>query len=149
MSQNMPYESINQPGFFVAGIAVRTTNENARAQTDMAGLWAKFISGNIAGQILSRVSDDLYCVYTDYENDYTGWYTAVLGCRILSPDDGGGMFTAQVPAGTYRLYKPEGELPGCVSEAWQQIWLDGRGRSYIADYDLYRSGGVEIYVGAI
>lgn len=85
MSLNLPYESIDLPGIFIAGLALRTTNEHDRAQTDIAGLWAKFAGEDIAGQITSRVSDDLYCVYTDYENDYRGWYTTLLGCRVTSP----------------------------------------------------------------
>lgn len=147
MSQNVLYESINQPGIFIAGIAIRTTN--GRAQTDIGNLWAKFMNENIAGQIRARISDDIYCVYTDYENDYTGWYTTLLGCQAAVPNDADGMFTALIPKGTYRQYKPEGELPGCVINAWQQIWLDSEGRSYIADYDHYRNGQVEIYVGII
>ncbi len=149
MSLNLPYESIDLPGIFIAGLALRTTNEHDRAQTDIAGLWAKFAGEDIAGQITSRVSDDLYCVYTDYENDYRGWYTTLLGCRVTSPDDAQGLFTALVPRGSYRLYKPQGDAPGCVSDAWRQIWMEGSGRNYIADYDLYRNGQVEIYVGII
>lgn len=149
MSQNAQFETITSPGIFVAGIAMRTTNRNGQAQTDMGNLWAKFMSENIAGQIVARLSDDIYCVYTDYENDHTGWYTTVLGCSIESPDESGGMFTALIPKGDYRLYKPEGEMPGCVISTWQQIWTDCCGRSYIADYDLYSGGNAQIYVGVI
>jgi len=149
MSRNVLFEQIKSPGIFVAGIAVRTTNQDNRAQTDIGNLWAKFMSENIAGQIAARLSDDIYCVYTDYENDHTGWYTTVLGCRIKSPDDSDCMFTALIPKGSYRLYKPEGEMPGCVVSTWQQIWKECCGRNYIADYDLYRGGKAEIYVGVI
>ena len=149
MSENAAFEQIINPGIFVAGIAVRTTNQDSRSQTDIGNLWSKFMSENIAGQIAARLSDDIYCVYTDYENDHTGWYTTVLGCRIESPHDSGGMFTALIPKGSYRLYKPEGEVPGCVINTWRQIWTDCRGRNYIADYDLYSSGKARIFVGVI
>lgn len=156
MSRYLPFEQINNPGIFVAGIAVRTTNQDERSQHDIGSLWTKFMAENIAGQIKARLSEDIYCVYTDYENDHTGWYTAVLGCQIASPDDSEGMFTALIPKGSYRVYKPEGEFPCCVAEAWRQIWEDGSARSYIADYDLYKAGAdsfektkTEIYVGFI
>jgi predicted transcriptional regulator YdeE len=156
MSRNTPFEQITKPGIFVAGIAVRTTNQDGRAQNDIGNLWAKFMSENIAGQITARLSDDTYCVYTDYENDHTGWYTAVLGCRIESPDDSDGMFTALIPKGSYRLYKPSGKFPECVENTWREIWRDCPSRSYIADYDLYKAGAnsfetteTEIYVGYI
>jgi predicted transcriptional regulator YdeE len=149
MTRNALFKRITSPGIFVAGIAVRTTNQDNRAQTDIETLWAKFMSENMAGQIAARRSDDIYCVYTDYENDHTGWYTAVLGYRIESPDDSEGMFTALIPRGSYRLYKPQGEMPGCVINTWQQIWTDCRDRNYIADYDLYSGGKAQIYVGVI
>jgi predicted transcriptional regulator YdeE len=149
MSRKASFEQVTNPGIFVAGIAVRTTNKDGRAQTDIGNLWAKLMRENIAGQITTRLSDDIYCVYTDYENDHNGWYTTVLGYRIENPDDSEGMFTALIPKGSYRLYKPEGEMPGCVISTWQQIWADCCGRNYIADYDLYSSGKAEVYVGVI
>ena len=149
MTLNTPFEQIISPGIFIAGIAVRTTNQDGRAQTDIRNLWTKFMSENIAGQIAARLSDDIYCVYTDYENDHRGWYTTVLGYQIESPNDSDGMFTALIPKGTYRLYKPEGEVPGCVISTWHQIWSDCCGRNYIADYDLYSGDRAEIYVGVI
>jgi len=156
MSRNLPFEVINHPGIFVTGIAIRTTNRDGRSQTDIGNLWTKFMSENIAGQIEAKQSDDIYCVYTDYENDHTGWYTAVLGCQILAANDSEGMFTALIPKGSYRLYKPEGKFPCCVADTWQEIWQDGSARSYIADYDLYKAGAesfektkTEVYVGFI
>ncbi|HEY9000170.1 MAG TPA: effector binding domain-containing protein [Mucilaginibacter sp.] len=156
MSRNDSFEQVINAGIFVTGIAVRTTNQDGRSQTDIGNLWTKFMSANMAGQITARLSDDIYCVYTDYENDHTGWYTAVLGCRIESPDDSDGMFTALIPKGSYRLYKPSGKFPECVTNAWREIWKDCPSRSYIADYDLYKAGAssfetteTEIYVGYI
>ena len=156
MSRNPSFELINNPGIFVAGIAVRTTNQDGKSEHDIGSLWTKFMAENIAGQISAKLSDDIYCVYTDYENDHTGWYTAVLGCQVTGPNDVDGMFTALIPKGDYRVYKPEGVFPCCVADTWRQIWEDGESRSYIADYDLYKAGSesfeqtkTEIYVGFI
>jgi predicted transcriptional regulator YdeE len=136
-----------QDSFFVAGIAVRTTNQGGRARKDIGDLWATFMSENIRDKIPAKYSEDVYCVYTDYETDHTGWYTAVLGCRVTEAGHNG-MFVALVPSGSYRQYLSTGELPGSVGEAWIQIWDKSDGRSYIADYDVYGPGGeVEIYVG--
>ena len=156
MSRNLLFELINSPGIFVAGIAVRTTNQDERSQQDIGNLWTKFMTENIAGQIEAKLSDDIYCVYTDYENDHNGWYTAILGCQIAAPDDSEGMFTALIPKGSYRVYKPEGKFQCCVADTWRQIWEDESPRSYIADYDLYKAGAesfektkTEVYVGFI
>ena len=140
MSRNLSFELIEGPGIFVAGIAVRTTNQDGKSEADIGGLWTKFTTENMAGQIEARLSDDIYCVYTDYENDHTGWYTAVLGCEVSGPDDGNGMFTALIPKGSYRVYKPKGKFPDCVANTWRQIWEDEAPRSYIADYDRYKAG---------
>ena len=136
-----------QDSFFVVGIAVRTTNEDGRARKDIGDLWTTFVSENIQANIPAKFSDDVYCVYTDYETDHTGWYTTVLGCRVTEAGHDG-MFAALVPSGNYRQYGPQGELPDSVGEAWMQIWNESNGRCYVADYDVYKpDGGVEIYVG--
>ncbi|MGZ3777204.1 MAG: GyrI-like domain-containing protein [Mucilaginibacter sp.] len=151
----MQYILADQGSFFVAGIAVRTTNQDDKANKDIGDLWTKFMSEDIQSKISDKYSDDLYCVYTDYETDHTGWYTAVIGCRVLNAGNDG-MFIALVPSGSYRLYKPEGKFPDCVAETWRTIWLDGYNRKYIADYDLYKAGAksfketeTEIYVGVV
>ena len=142
-----------QDSFFVAGIAVRTTNQDARARKDIGDLWTKFMSENMQSKISDKYSDDLYCVYTDYETDHTGWYTAVIGCRVTDTGNDG-LFIALVPSGNYRVYKPEGKFPDCIGDTWMHIWEDSAGRSYIADYDLYKAGAnsfeeteTEIYLG--
>jgi predicted transcriptional regulator YdeE len=143
----------DQDSFFVAGIAVRTTNQDGKANKDIGDLWTKFMSENIQSKISDKYSDDLYCVYTDYETDHTGWYTAVIGCRVAEAG-GDGMFIALVPSGSYRVYTPGGKFPDCVANTWRNIWEDGSDRKYIADYDLYKAGAksfeeteAEIYVG--
>ncbi|MFI5161807.1 MAG: GyrI-like domain-containing protein [Sphingobacteriales bacterium] len=136
-----------QDSFFVAGIGIRTTNQDGRAQKEIGDLWATFMSENIKGKIPAKYSEDVYCVYTDYETDHTGWYTTVLGYRVREAGHNG-MFVALVPSGNYKQYKPQGQLADSIGEAWMQIWNGGEGRSYVADYDIYRpDGGVEIYVG--
>jgi len=139
----------SQDSFFVAGIAVRTTNQDGRARKDIGDLWVTFMSENMQANIPAKYSEDVYCVYTDYETDHTGWYTCVLGCRVTEAGHNG-MFVALVPSGTYRQYDPEGPLPDSVGEAWMQIWEESDGRSYVADYDVYGADGkVEIFVGVV
>lgn len=145
----------DQDSFFVAGIAVRTTNQDGKANKDIGDLWTKFMSEDIQSKISDKYSDDLYCVYTDYETDHTGWYTAVIGCRVLDAGNDG-MFIALIPSGSYRVYKPHGKFPDCVADTWRHIWQDGSDRKYIADYDLYKAGArsfeeteTEIYVGVV
>ena len=54
----MSFESIEGPGIFIAGIAVRTTNQDGKSEADIGGLWTKFTTENMAGQIEGKLSDD-------------------------------------------------------------------------------------------
>ncbi|MGZ3873203.1 MAG: GyrI-like domain-containing protein, partial [Mucilaginibacter sp.] len=124
-------EISSQEQFYLTGISVRTTNLDGRSQNDIGGLWTRFTTGNLIMQINNRVSDDLYCAYTDYETDHTGPYTAVLGCRVSSPDDvPEGFACITVPGGTYQVFYLEGEFPASITNAWQHIWLTGIDRKY-------------------
>ncbi|MGZ3811506.1 MAG: GyrI-like domain-containing protein [Mucilaginibacter sp.] len=151
------FERLDIAEFFVSGIAVKTTNQEGRSQKDIGDLWTKFITENLSQQIGGKLSDDLYCVYTDYESDHTGWYTAVLGCMIEDPGYASNdFFTALVPAGYYHVYKPQGKFPECVSSTWRQIWQAPIDRKYSADYDRYKAGAnsfeeteVEVYLAVL
>ncbi len=156
MTKNAAFSHADEQRFFVSGIEVRTTNENGQARKDIGDLWAKFTSEDIQNKIPGKLSEDVYCVYTDYETDHTGWYTAVIGCKVSEPEINTGWFSALIPKGIYRIYKPEGKFPDCVTNTWMQIWEDGTGRNYLADYDLYKAGAksfeeteTEIYVGVV
>ena len=157
MSEKTPFEHINNPGFFVTGIAVKTTNQNGQSEKDIGSLWTRFMSENLAQQIEEKLSDDIYCVYTDYESDHTGEYTAVLGCKVPDANDiPGGFFTALIPAGDYHVYNPQGKFPECVANTWREIWETPIDRKYTADYDLYKAGAssfeeteVEVYLAVV
>ena len=99
------------------------------------------MSENLAQQIDGKLSDYIYCVYTDYESDHTGEYTAVLGCKV--PDANNipcDFFTAHIPAGDYHVYKPQGKFPECVANTWREIWQAFINRKVdTADYDPVQS----------
>ena len=133
-------EISGQNQFYLTGISVRTTNQNGQSQIDIGGLWTKFTTENLITQIKDRTSDDLYCVYTDYETDHTGPYTAILGCKVSSLDNvPDGFIRITVPADEYLVYYLEGQFPANIGKAWQQIWASDIARKYTADYDFYKA----------
>lgn len=154
MSEKLSFERVNLPHFFVAGIAVNTTNQDGQSAKDIGDLWTKFTTENMTEKIAGKLSEDIYCVYTDYESDHTGRYTAVLGCRVENGADiNSSFFTALVPAGDYHIYKPQGKFPENVANTWRQIWQTDIDRKYSADYDCYKTGAksfeetkVEVYL---
>ncbi|HZX58614.1 MAG TPA: effector binding domain-containing protein [Mucilaginibacter sp.] len=156
MRNNAVFKFAEEKKFFVSGIRVCTTNEKGQARKDIGDLWTKFMSEELQHKIPGKLSEDVYCVYTDYESDHTGWYTAVIGCRVSEPEIDTAWFTALVPAGTFRVYQPQGKFPDCVANTWMQIWQDGVTRNYLADYDLYKAGAksfeeteTEIHLGVV
>ncbi|MDR3693575.1 GyrI-like domain-containing protein [Mucilaginibacter sp.] len=134
----MKTEIIEVSPFYLAGITVRTTNQNGQSQKDIGGLWQRIMQGNLLVKLKGKLSDDIYCVYTDYESDYLGFYTCLIGCRVASLDhipDGFAGIT--IAAGKYHVYYPEGKFPEKVHVAWQEIWKSDIKRAYTADFDVY------------
>ncbi|MDF2433522.1 MAG: hypothetical protein JWP44_3153 [Mucilaginibacter sp.] len=134
-------EVIQQDQFFITGISVRTTNQNGQSQNDIGALWTRFMNDDLLKKIAARIADDIYCVYTDYETDHTGFYTAVLGCKVKAMNDTpDGFIGVAIPAGKYQVYTLAGKFPDNVANAWKQIWNSEVDRAYTADFDLYSSG---------
>jgi len=132
-------ETIELPAFAAVGITVRTINQNGQSKKDMMALWNRFMADNLVPQITGRLSDDIYCFYTDYENDYIGYYTALLGCKVnestLVPQ---GFTGISIPAGKYQVYSLAGDPLHSILDAWQEIWSSDADRAYTFDFDLYK-----------
>lgn len=125
--------------FSVIGIAVRTTNENEQAATDIPALWGKFMTEGIATKIPNKSDNSVYCIYTDYEKDHTKPYTTILGCKVedltVIPD---GMVGKTFETATYEKHVAKGNiLQGLVYNAWLKIWEAGLPRTFTADFEIY------------
>jgi len=124
--------------FDIIGISVRTTNKDERSQKDIGELWARFMSEGVMEKIPGKESADIYCVYTDYETDFNGAYTTIIGCRVntleMIPE---GMDGKTIPSSKYQVYKSSGEMPKALMETWKIIWDSDIYRAYTADFDLY------------
>lgn len=62
----------------IIGLAVRTTNANGQSAEDLGKLWGQFMS-EVAFKIPNAISEEIIAIYTDYESDYQGSYTAIMG----------------------------------------------------------------------
>ncbi len=125
--------------FYIAGIAIRTTNENGAAAKDIPAHWARFLSEKIIDRLPGKISNDIYAVYTDYEKDFTKPYTTILGCRVQNADQlPNGFASAIIPGGHYHLFTAKGNMQdGIVFNAWTQIWNAAINRAYTADFEVY------------
>ena len=141
--------------FSVIGISTRTTNENGQSAQDIPKLWNKFLTENIAEKIPNKADNTVYCIYTDYEKDYTKPYTTILGCKVSSleniPD---GLIGKFFDAATYSKHTAKGNiLQGLIFNEWTKIWNANLDRAYTADFEVYgekaqnpENAEVDIYV---
>ena len=137
----------------IVGIEVRTTNANGKAMQDIGALWGRFMEEQVAYKIQHKSSDDIFCLYTDYESDHTGFYTAIIGCEVSEVEGSEGLSIVHIPASKYQVHQLSGKFPEKLNAAWQQIWRNSEDRLYTVDYDLYKPGAnsfeemeVEIFV---
>ena len=144
-------------GFKIIGIAIETTNENGQSAQAMGNLWGRFFSEGISAQIPNKLSEEIYAIYTDYETDYRGKYTAIIGCKVSSLEEIPlGMIGRAFHGENYQKFTAKGAMPSAVQTTWLEIWKKDEqlNRSYSADFEIYgansQNGGdseVDIYVG--
>jgi len=125
--------------FNVIGISVRTTNENGQSGKDIPALWSQFMSEEIQSKIPNKVSEDLFCIYTDYEKDHTKPYTTILGCKVenlnVVPEN---MIGKTIESANYEELIAKGNLSeGIVFNKWLEIWNSDLDRSFTADFEVY------------
>jgi len=124
--------------FLVAGIWVRSTNENGQSQKDIGNLWKRFYTENIFESISNKLSRDIYCVYTDYENESKSFYTTIIGCKVSFLNDPQKILVSKnIPSGNYQKYISLGKIPESVVETWKEIWMTNSDRHYLTDFDVY------------
>ena len=125
--------------FNVIGISVRTTNVNGQSGKDIPALWNTFMSEAIQSKIPGKISEELFCIYTDYEKDHTKPYTTILGCKVDSldfiPEN---MVGKTIASANYEELIAKGNLTeGIVFNKWLEIWNSDLDRSFTADFEVY------------
>lgn len=137
----MNHEEVILDKFYIVGISVRTTNRDYQSQGDIAKLLEAFFENEYLQQVLpDKLSNDVYCMYTDYESDYMGEYTCIMGYRVsgiknIPPNQN--LAVKEIPQSKYYKYVSEGELPYAVGKTWAHIWQSDIDRKYAADFDIY------------
>lgn len=141
----------------IIGISVETTNQNNQSAIDLGQLWQRFYTEEIFKKINNKEGEEVYAVYTDYESDYTGKYTTIIGQSVNSLDNiPEGLVGREIKNENLKKYVAKGEMPAAVVQTWQQIWADDSNlyRSYEADFEVYgdkcqngNQSEVEIFIG--
>jgi predicted transcriptional regulator YdeE len=154
---------VEQPGFSVIGIQLRTGN--AKEVTGGGAIpqqWDKFFKEGIADKIPNKVDSTIYAVYTNYASDHNGEYDFIIGMKVSSVSDvPPGMVAKRIPSARFAVItSAKGPVAQVVPQAWQHLWsLEdnkqlGGVRAYKADFELYdqrsqnpQDSQVDLYVG--
>jgi predicted transcriptional regulator YdeE len=137
-------------GFSVIGISVRTTNSNGKSLEDIGELFGKFMSQNLIQRIPNKISNDIYCVYTEYESDFNAPYTTIIGCMVSSTEDiPVGFISKIIPASKYQVYKSIGNLSVTLGKTWEGMWSSEIDRRYSADFDIYGEKAMDFSNGEV
>lgn len=138
-SKTVKNQSIQK--FHIIGISVRTINENGQSAKDIEALWVKFWGEGISKQIPNKISEDIYAVYTDYETDFTGHYTTIIGLPVSSLDNiPKGFVGITIETGVYQKFVSKGKMPEAVFNTWLEIWRNEElnlKRAYKADFTIH------------
>jgi predicted transcriptional regulator YdeE len=134
-------ENITIQKFYIAGISVRTTNQNGQASEDIEALWERFWTEDIQNKIPNKTSDEIYAVYTNYESDFKGFYTTIIGMSVDSLENcPEGFVGIIIEADNYEKFVSKGKMPQAVVETWLEIWADqdlNSRRAYKADFTIH------------
>ncbi len=144
----MQKTATKSPPIHLIGISARTSYSQERDK--MRGLIFPCIQRYFHGALFEKIPKrkkpgTTFCVYTDYESDYTGAYTYFIGEEVDS-------FDHLLPEEFQKLTIPEQQyakfttgpapMPSVIVNAWENIWkmssaeIGGR-RRYAADFEVY------------
>lgn len=142
---DMNPRAVQQEGFTVVGIAVRTSNaEQMTPERPIGKQWERLFKEGVLAAIPNKADGNIVAVYSEYASDKDGEYNYLLGARVTKVEDlPAGMIAKNVPAGRYAVFTSErGPVQKVVVEMWQRVWATpknalGGDRSYKADFEVY------------
>ena len=142
---DMNPKAVQQDGFTMVGIAVRTNNaEQMTPERPIGKQWERLFREGVLAAIPNKADGNIVALYTEYASDKDGEYTYVLGARVTKVESVlAGMVAKNVPAGRYAVFTSErGPVQTIVVEMWRRVWETpksalGGDRTYKADFEVY------------
>jgi predicted transcriptional regulator YdeE len=142
---DMNPRAVEQEGFTVVGIAVRTSNrEQTTAARPIGKQWERLFKEGLLAAIPNKADGKIVAVYSEYATDKDGAYTYLLGAHVRKVESvPEGMTAKNVPAGRYAVFTSErGPVEKVVVEMWRRVWETpknalGGDRTYQADFEVY------------
>ncbi|WP_207420705.1 GyrI-like domain-containing protein [Desertivirga brevis] len=149
---------VQMAGFKLIGLKLleKTTNENGQSGIDCGNLWQEFESHSVIDRIPDKLEHKVYAVYFDYEGDEHKPFSYFIGCKVdretSTPE---GLDDLVIPEQNYMIINAKGVMPGCIADAWRDIWKSKVQRAFGYDFEIYderskdwSDAEVDIYVSS-
>ena len=141
----MKYEIVELEEKIVAGIKIKTTNQNGKAMQDIGITWQKLFTEGLYENILNKVNNKTIGLYTEYEGDYTKPYTFMAGAEVSREvQRGEEIESIIIPKGKYAKFIIIGDVQNSVGQAWQEIWNMNLKRKYTCDFEEYQNNSEDM-----
>lgn len=121
--------------FDVVGISIVTNND--KGTEDINALWERFFKESVGQYVQSKVNDNIYAVYSNYEGDHEAPYRLTIGYRVNGDETPDNMTRVNVIDQDYAVMSAAGQQPKALIETWQAIWAGDLPRSFKTDFELY------------
>jgi len=147
----MKYEIVTYPGFNIIGLATEIPRGNS--PEEMGALWQKFLQENLWDNIPHKDSNEIICLYTDYEGGYDAPMTAILGAKVSTikevPEN---LIARKVSTASYARFVGKGAIPEVVGQTWHTIWNSALEPAFTNSFEVYahnqnpKNAKVDIYL---
>ena len=137
----MNYEVVYLKEKTVAGITIRTSNNDPNMAESIGEIWRRFIVGGVSESISNKENDNNIGLYTNYEDKVYGDYDMMV-CSEISKEENISteINVKRIPEGKYAKFVTKGHTVKAVAECWSRIWAMDLDRKYNVDFEEYVSG---------
>jgi predicted transcriptional regulator YdeE len=141
----MKYEIVELQEKVVAGIEIKTTNQNGKSIKDIGMTWQKLFTEGSYETIPNKVNNKTIGLYTQYEGDYTKPYIFLAGAEVSqSAKNNQEIINKVIPKGKYAKFVIIGDVQNSVGQAWQEIWGMDLKRKYTCDFEEYQNNSEDM-----
>lgn len=141
----MKYEITELEEKIVAGIKIKTTNQNGKSIKDIGMTWQKLFEDGTYGKIYDKVNNKTIGLYTEYEGDYTKPYMFIAGAEVSKKSETHQETEIQIiPKGKYAKFIITGDVQNSVGQAWKEIWNMNLNRKYSCDFEEYQNNSEDM-----
>lgn len=137
----MDYEVVQLTEKQVAGLKIRTSNDDPQMIEKIGAIWQRFYGEGIEASLVGRENDKCIGLYSNYENSTAGDYDVMVGCEVAAgvsqPEP---VEMATIAAGSYAKFVVHGDVQQAVGDFWMKLWGMELNRKFGSDFEEYQPG---------